>query len=182
MISGIQFDNHSQEELPTLQIEYSTLIEENKGAETMHKQGIEKRSVFPVVKGILGGVLKGVKIVGKGASILTGLAEIVKKALKGQVMISGIQFENHKPEELPTLNMEYSTLNEENKVSPAFMPAFCMEPKFVGVCNGSMTRYFYNAQTGHCEMFVYGGCGGNENNFQTLEECMKTCFPKAGSL
>ena len=33
----------------------------------------------------------------------------------GQVMISGIQFENHMPEELPTLNMEYSTLNEENK-------------------------------------------------------------------
>ena len=30
-------------------------------------------------------------------------------------MISGIQFENHMPEELPTLNMEYSTLNEENK-------------------------------------------------------------------
>ena len=29
------------------------------GVETMHKQGIEKRSVFPVVKGILGGVLKG---------------------------------------------------------------------------------------------------------------------------
>ena len=31
MISGIQFDNHTQEEMPTLQIEYSTLIEENKG-------------------------------------------------------------------------------------------------------------------------------------------------------
>ena len=31
MISGIQFDNSTQEEMPTLQIEYSTLIEENKG-------------------------------------------------------------------------------------------------------------------------------------------------------
>ena len=31
MISGIQFDNHTAEELPTLQIEYSTLNEENKG-------------------------------------------------------------------------------------------------------------------------------------------------------
>ncbi|XDB56807.1 hypothetical protein ABFV05_010423 [Capra hircus] len=182
MISGIQFDNSTQEELPTLEIEYSTLSEEIKGVETSQKRVLEKRSVVHVVKSILGGVIKGTKIFGKGASILTGLAEIVKKALKGQVMISGIQFENHMPEELPTLNMEYSTLNEENKVSPAFMPAFCMEPKFVGVCNGSMTRYFYNAQTGHCEIFVYGGCGGNENNFQTLEECMKTCFPKAGSL
>ena len=31
MISGIQFDNHAQEELPTLEIEYSTLSEEIKG-------------------------------------------------------------------------------------------------------------------------------------------------------
>ncbi|KAB0381502.1 hypothetical protein FD755_003419 [Muntiacus reevesi] len=115
MISGIQFDNHTQDELPTLQIEYSTLGEENKGVETNHKHGLEKRSVLPVVKGILGGVLKGTKIFAKGASILTGLAEIVKKALKGQVMISGIQFDNHTQEELPTLQIEYSILSEENK-------------------------------------------------------------------
>ena len=31
MISRIQFDNHTLEELPTLSIEYSTLSEENKG-------------------------------------------------------------------------------------------------------------------------------------------------------
>ena len=31
MILGIQFDNHTQEELPTLEIEYSTLSEEIKG-------------------------------------------------------------------------------------------------------------------------------------------------------
>ena len=31
MSSGIQFDNPTQEELPTLEIEYSTLSEENKG-------------------------------------------------------------------------------------------------------------------------------------------------------
>ena len=31
MISGIQFDNSTQDEMPTLQIEYSTLIEENEG-------------------------------------------------------------------------------------------------------------------------------------------------------
>ena len=29
------------------------------GLETSHKEGIEKRSVLPVVTGILGGVLKG---------------------------------------------------------------------------------------------------------------------------
>nr|XP_020767161.1 trophoblast Kunitz domain protein 1-like [Odocoileus virginianus texanus] len=179
MISGIQFDNHTQEELPTLQIEYSTLSEENKGVETSHKRVLEKRSVVHVVKSILGGVIKGTKIFGKGASILTGLAEIVNKALKGQVMISGIQFDNHTQEEFPTLNMEYSTLSEEMKVSPTSMPAFCMEPKFVGVCKATMVRYFFNAQTGYCEMFLYGDCGGNRNNFLTLEDCRQTCHPNA---
>lgn len=31
-----------------------------------------------------------------------------------------------------------------------------------------MTRYFYNATAGCHEPFVYGGCEGNKNNFQTL--------------
>ena len=60
--------------------------------------------------------------------------------------------------------------------------AFCMEPKLMGDCNAVMIRYFYDAYTGLCELFRYGGCGGNKNNFLTKEECMKTCCPKAQSL
>ena len=61
-------------------------------------------------------------------------------------------------------------------------PALCLEPKVTGGCNAVMTRYFYNAQTGLCEPFVYGGCEGNGNNFEKLEDCMKTCSQEAGSL
>ncbi|CAM9518722.1 unnamed protein product [Rangifer tarandus platyrhynchus] len=63
--------------------------------------------------------------------------------------------------------------------SPTSMPAFCMEPKFVGVCKATMVRYFFNTQTGYCELFLYGGCGGNRNNFLTLEDCRQTCHPNA---
>ena len=41
-----------------------------------------------------------------------------------------------------------------------------------------MTRYFYNAKTGYCEPFEYGGCGGNKNNFQMLSDCTVTCVCK----
>nr|XP_020767163.1 trophoblast Kunitz domain protein 1-like [Odocoileus virginianus texanus] len=177
-ISRIQFDNHTLIELPTLNIEYSALSEENKGVETSHRRGLEKRSVIDDTS-IIDGVATGTKIVQKGASILTGLAEIINKAIKGQVMISGIQFDNHTLEEYQTLKIEYSTLYKENKASK---PAFCLEPKVTGSCNTMMTRYFYNAQTGLCEQFMYGGCEGNANNFEKLEDCMKTCSQEAGSL
>ncbi|KAG8199929.1 hypothetical protein JTE90_006176 [Oedothorax gibbosus] len=44
-----------------------------------------------------------------------------------------------------------------------------------GRCRGSFPRYHFNKATGQCEEFTYGGCGGNGNNFETIEECQKTC-------
>ncbi|CAH8499259.1 unnamed protein product [Heterobilharzia americana] len=44
-----------------------------------------------------------------------------------------------------------------------------------GPCRALVPRYFYNSTVGKCEMFKYGGCEGNENNFFTEEECNKTC-------
>ena len=64
----------------------------------------------------------------------------------------------------------------------ASMPAFCLEPKVTGGCNALMTRYFYNAKTGHCEPFTFGGIRGNKNNFLTLEDCKQTCHANAQSL
>ncbi|KAB0381507.1 hypothetical protein FD755_003424 [Muntiacus reevesi] len=66
-------------------------------------------------------------------------------------------------------------------IAAASKPAFCLEPKVTGGCNALVTRYFYNAQTGLCEQFVYGGCEGNANNFEKLEDCMKSCSQEAGS-
>ena len=46
-----------------------------------------------------------------------------------------------------------------------------------GTCQESSSRYFFNVKTGVCEVFMYGGCEGNENNFATLEECNNLCNP-----
>ena len=51
-------------------------------------------------------------------------------------------------------------------------------PKDVGInCDeeDSSTRYYYNKQSKTCLPFNYGGCGGNENNFENVYDCHEAC-------
>ncbi|XP_023568112.1 tissue factor pathway inhibitor [Octodon degus] len=54
-------------------------------------------------------------------------------------------------------------------------PDLCFLEEDVGICRAYITRYFYNNQSRQCEPFIYGGCLGNLNNFESLEECKSTC-------
>jgi hypothetical protein len=51
----------------------------------------------------------------------------------------------------------------------------CQEPADPGPCEAAFERWFFNAERGICETFTYGGCEGNENNFETLEACSAAC-------
>ena len=35
--------------------------------------------------------------------------------------------------------------------------------------------WYFNNETGGCRSFKFGGCGGNENRFCSLDECRDTC-------
>ncbi|KFD63705.1 hypothetical protein M514_06583, partial [Trichuris suis] len=52
----------------------------------------------------------------------------------------------------------------------------CQHPKDVGVCKGYFRRWYFDSSVGWCKQFIYGGCGGNGNNFATLQECRTTCL------
>lgn len=52
----------------------------------------------------------------------------------------------------------------------------CTQAIDSGYCEEQHTRYFYNIATDSCQMFYYGGCGGNDNNFYTETECRKACI------
>ena len=45
-----------------------------------------------------------------------------------------------------------------------------------GMCRAYFPRYFYNAATNRCESFIYGGCGGNANNFASKAQCESKCL------
>ena len=51
----------------------------------------------------------------------------------------------------------------------------CDLPPDVGPCDGAFPRYYYNTNSGTCEQFIYGGCGGNENNYMTFNLCIEAC-------
>ncbi|GIY98593.1 hypothetical protein CEXT_572961 [Caerostris extrusa] len=39
-----------------------------------------------------------------------------------------------------------------------------------GPCLDGLKRFFYSTKTRSCELFIYGGCYGNHNNFVTKKE------------
>uniref|UniRef100_A0A6B2G4F8 Boophilin-G2 (Trinotate prediction) n=1 Tax=Myxobolus squamalis TaxID=59785 RepID=A0A6B2G4F8_MYXSQ len=54
----------------------------------------------------------------------------------------------------------------------------CYLPVNPGKCAHCVTRWYFNSKTFGCVSFKYGGCGGNGNNFQSLDDCIMSC-PKA---
>ncbi|KPU73282.1 uncharacterized protein Dana_GF26381, partial [Drosophila ananassae] len=45
-------------------------------------------------------------------------------------------------------------------------------------CLALLENFSYHKATDECKPFIYGGCGGNENNFETKNECEDKCKVK----
>uniref|UniRef100_A0A667G4I6 BPTI/Kunitz inhibitor domain-containing protein n=1 Tax=Lynx canadensis TaxID=61383 RepID=A0A667G4I6_LYNCA len=57
----------------------------------------------------------------------------------------------------------------------------CSLPKEVGLCLALIPRWWYNKETRRCSKFTYGGCAGNNNNFQSEAMCLRVCKPPGES-
>ncbi|KAL1235586.1 Papilin [Trichinella pseudospiralis] len=51
----------------------------------------------------------------------------------------------------------------------------CEMPKDPGPCRGHFERWYYDQNEAKCKLLIYGGCGGNANNFESLIGCQETC-------
>ncbi|XP_077985716.1 PI-actitoxin-Aeq3b-like isoform X2 [Glandiceps talaboti] len=52
----------------------------------------------------------------------------------------------------------------------------CSLPPVRGRCKARFEKYFYNSEEGECQIFYYGGCGGNGNRFKSIEDCKERCL------
>nr|XP_020480304.1 kunitz-type protease inhibitor 1-like isoform X2 [Monopterus albus] len=60
-------------------------------------------------------------------------------------------------------------------LSPELSSLYCLAPVKVGPCRAAFPRWRYNAATGSCESFIFGGCKPNYNNYLSQEECELAC-------
>lgn len=51
----------------------------------------------------------------------------------------------------------------------------CQQYPVIGPCRASIQQYYYNNQLRSCQIFLWGGCAGNQNRFNSREECERTC-------
>uniref|UniRef100_A0A023FSI3 Putative tick kunitz 81 n=1 Tax=Amblyomma cajennense TaxID=34607 RepID=A0A023FSI3_AMBCJ len=52
----------------------------------------------------------------------------------------------------------------------------CRQDMDDGPCRARIPRYWFNGRS--CQLFFYGGCEGNNNNFDSKEDCMNACAGK----
>nr|XP_040566884.1 papilin-like [Lepeophtheirus salmonis] len=51
----------------------------------------------------------------------------------------------------------------------------CYLGREVGYCNSYLERYYFDTNLGRCVQFIYTGCGGNTNNFNSYKKCNSLC-------
>lgn len=51
----------------------------------------------------------------------------------------------------------------------------CKLPKVAGPCEGYYPQWYYDNTRNLCTQFIYGGCLGNNNRFETKEKCDELC-------
>ncbi|XP_054078948.1 amyloid beta precursor like protein 2 isoform X3 [Rissa tridactyla] len=76
-------------------------------------------------------------------------------------------------EETPTEPSNDKAVSEKEVSSD--MKSVCSQEAMTGPCRAVVPRWYFDPNKRKCIRFIYGGCGGNRNNFESEEYCMAVC-------
>ncbi|MCI4379323.1 hypothetical protein PGIGA_G00226730 [Pangasianodon gigas] len=65
--------------------------------------------------------------------------------------------------------------SKDNDMSLQEIKAVCSLEAETGPCRASIPRWHFDIHQRKCVRFIYGGCAGNRNNFESEEYCMAVC-------
>ncbi|XP_063762733.1 amyloid-like protein 2 isoform X1 [Eleginops maclovinus] len=77
------------------------------------------------------------------------------------------EYEKKESRKMPESQDDDKTLQE--------VKAVCTLEAETGPCRASMPRWHFDLSQKKCVRFIYGGCAGNRNNFDSEEYCMAVC-------
>ncbi|XP_032084612.1 amyloid-like protein 2 isoform X1 [Thamnophis elegans] len=76
-------------------------------------------------------------------------------------------------EEPPSAPSKERTLSQKEIMND--VKAVCSQEAMTGPCRAVMPHWYFDMYKKKCIRFIYGGCGGNRNNFESEEYCMAVC-------
>ncbi|CAL1615206.1 unnamed protein product [Knipowitschia caucasica] len=86
---------------------------------------------------------------------------------------------NHCPSSEPSPSRLFDTYEACMRCCGPELSDPCGLPSLQGPCKAYEPRWAYSSTLLQCQSFIYGGCEGNGNNFESKEACEEMCpFPK----